>query len=110
MELFPDEKSARAFFEDRRWANGAICPSCNSGNVTRLKRVGYHRCRECKVDFTVKTGTPMACSNIPLKKWLYAMYLMTTARKGISSLQLSKDDERARKAKSVLTVARMGRL
>jgi DNA-binding Xre family transcriptional regulator len=43
-----------------------------------------------KQDFTVRTGTIFERSHVPLHKWIYAMYLMTMARKGISSLQLSK--------------------
>ena len=45
----------------------------------------------CKKDFTVRTGTIFERSHVPLHKWLYAIYLVVTARKGISSLQLSKE-------------------
>jgi hypothetical protein len=45
----------------------------------------------CKEDFTVRTGTIFERSHIPLDKWLYAMYLISTARKGISSMQISKE-------------------
>ena len=43
------------------------------------------------LDFTIRTGTIFERSHIPLHKWLYAMYLLVTARKGISSLQLAKE-------------------
>jgi transposase-like protein len=52
---------------------------------------GYYRCNPCKEDFTVRTGTIFERSHVPLHKWLYAMYLLVTARKGISSMQLSKE-------------------
>jgi hypothetical protein len=55
------------------------------------KIVGYFRCLACKEDFTVRTGTIMERSHIPLDKWLYAMYAVATARKGVSSMQLSKE-------------------
>ena len=42
-------------------------------------------------DFTIRVGTILHRSHIPLHKWLYAMYLLVTARKGISSMQLSKE-------------------
>ncbi|MDR0499598.1 MAG: IS1595 family transposase, partial [Holophagales bacterium] len=48
-------------------------------------------CNECRKDFTIRIGTIFHRSHIPLHKWLYAMYLIVTARKGISSLQLSKE-------------------
>ena len=55
------------------------------------KRTGYFRCRHCKLEFTVRTGTIFERSHVPLHKWLYAVYLVVTARKGISSMQLSKE-------------------
>jgi hypothetical protein len=52
---------------------------------------GFYRCNQCKEDFTVRTGTIFERSHVPLHKWVYAMYLLVTARKGISSLQLAKE-------------------
>lgn len=53
---------------------------------------GYYRCNACnKFTFTVRTGTIFERSHVPLHKWIYAMYLVVTARKGISSLQLAKE-------------------
>lgn len=48
-------------------------------------------CNGCKKGFTVRTGTVFERSHIPLHKWLYAIYQVVTARKGISSVQLSKE-------------------
>lgn len=90
FQLFPDAESARLYFEARRWPNGAVCPACESGERITARKAGYYRCNACKLDFTVRTGTVFERSHVPLHKWLYAMYLLVTARKGISSLQLSK--------------------
>ena len=54
------------------------------------RKGGYYRCNPCKQTFTVRTGTIFGRSHIPLHKWLYAMYLIMTARKGVSSLQLTR--------------------
>lgn len=59
--------------------------------IQTRKLAGYFRCLNCKTDFTVRTGTIMERSHVPLDKWLFAMYLVLTARKGISSVQLSKE-------------------
>jgi transposase-like protein len=67
------------------------CPVCGLGERITARKAGYYRCNACAEDFTVRTGTVMERSHIPLHKWLYAMYLLVTARKGISSLQLSKE-------------------
>lgn len=94
---YPDADSARVYFELQRWGPGnrdIACPAC--GGVERIgarggERKGYYRCGDCKEEFTVRTGTIMGRSHVPLNKWLYAMYLVVTARKGISSMQLSKE-------------------
>ena len=89
--MFPDAESARTYLEGRLWPEGPRCPVCGMGEVTTRKRDGFYRCNQCKEDFTVRTGTIFERSHIPLHKWIYAMYLLLTARKGISSLQLSKE-------------------
>ena len=92
LDLIPDETTARLYLESRIWPDGPRCPVCGTGdNITKRKREGYHRCNPCKEDFTVRTGTIFERSHVPLRKWVYAMYLLVTARKGISSLQLAKE-------------------
>ena len=91
FEMFPDEAAARAYLEARRWSDGVICPHCDEAKRITPRKDGYYRCNACKRDFTVRTGTIFERSHIPLHKWIYAMYLLMTARKGISSLQLGKE-------------------
>src|SRR3990167_10483056 len=92
FERFPNAESARVYLESRLWPNGVVCPICKSGErILKIKRVGYYRCHACREVFTVRTGTIFERSHVPLNKWVYAMYLLLTSRKGISSLQLSKE-------------------
>jgi transposase-like protein len=93
FQSFPDEEAARLYLESRLWPNGVVCPNCKSSErITTRKRIGFYRCNACgSFDFTVRTGTIFERSKVPLHKWLYAMYLLVTARKGISSLQLAKE-------------------
>jgi transposase-like protein len=90
FEMFPDQESARAYFEGKRWPDGAVCPACEEAQRIGTRKGGFYRCNACLTDFTVRTGTIFERSKVPLHKWLYAMYLLVTARKGISSLQLAK--------------------
>lgn len=92
FELFPDQESARQYLEDRLWPNGPRCPFCASDRIN-VRKGGYYRCLACDEgeNFTIRTNTVMERSKIPLHKWVYAMYLLVTARKGISSLQLAKE-------------------
>jgi transposase-like protein len=91
FQMFPDQEAARVYLEARLWPNGVRCPVCGTGDRIGTRKGGYYRCNQCKEDFTVRTGTVMERSHIPLHKWVYTMYLMVTARKGISSMQLAKE-------------------
>jgi len=93
FQLVPDAETGRLWFESRLWPNGPICPICGIGErvTARKGKSGFYHCNQCQEDFTVRTGTVMERSHIPLHKWVYAMYLVVTARKGVSSLQLAKE-------------------
>jgi transposase-like protein len=91
FSMFPDAESARKHIEAQRWPDGAVCPFCGIKDRVTARKNGFYRCNQCREDFTVRTGTVFERSHIPLHKWLYAMYLLMTARKGISSMQLAKE-------------------
>jgi transposase-like protein len=91
FEMFPDQETARVYLESRLWPNGVRCPVCGTGDRITTRKGGFYRCNQCKEDFTVRTGTIFERSHVPLHKWIYAMYLLVTARKGISSMQLAKE-------------------
>ncbi len=94
-ELFPDDKTAEAWFAQQRWPDGAHCPHCGSVNVksgAKHKTMPY-RCREkdCGKRFSVRTKTVMESSNLGFKVWAFAIYLMNTNLKGVSSMKLHRD-------------------
>jgi transposase-like protein len=91
FQLFPNVESARLYLEARLWPNGPRCPICSTTERITARKDGYYRCLTCREDFTVRTGTIFERSHVPLNKWLFAMYMLVTARKGISSMQLSKE-------------------
>src|ERR1700686_5095716 len=91
FEMFPDQETARVYLESRLWPNGVRCPVCGMVDRITPRKGGFYRCNQCKEDFTVRTGTIFERSHVPLHKWIYAMYLLVKARKGISSMQLAKE-------------------
>ena len=94
VQQFGDEEKAHAWFVARRWPDGVQCPHCESFAVTlrksRRKTPQYH-CTGCLANFTVKTGTVMHDSKLPLSKWALAFYLFATNLKGVSSMKLHRD-------------------
>lgn len=91
FERFPDEKTAREYLESARWPEGIICIHCGHEEVWKIRDGKIYTCKGCRKQFSIRTGTVMEDSKISLRKWLYAMYLMTVSRKSISSIQLSKE-------------------
>lgn len=93
FQKFPDEEAARKFLETRRWGNEPVCGHCGSVNVTECKdhKPMAYRCKDCRAHFSVRTGTVLAESRLPLLKWLLAIYMLTSARKGIPSTQMARE-------------------
>ena len=91
-QWIPDEEAARQWFEAVHFPGGDVhCLRCGSGNVYRCKhKTMPFRCRSCKKYFSVKTGTAIEASNLPLKTWVWAIYLEVNSPAGISSMALHR--------------------
>lgn len=93
FQKFPDEEAARKHFEAQRWGGEPVCGHCGSVNAVECKdhKPMPYRCRDCRKHFSVRTGTVLAESRLPLQKWLLAIYMLTSARKGIPSTQMARE-------------------
>lgn len=93
FDKFPDDATAEQWFIDTRWPDGIRCPKCGSDNIQERKsrKPQPYRCRDCRKDFSVKTGTLMQGSNLGFRVWALAFYLMSTGIKGTSSMKLHRD-------------------
>lgn len=68
FELFPDQEAARLYLEGRLWPDGVRCSCCGLQDRITTRKGGYYRCNQCKLDFTVRTGTIFERSHVPLHK------------------------------------------
>lgn len=90
FKRFPDEDSARDYLTNARWPNGVVCPHCGHDEVWRIRDGKLFTCKDCRKQFTVRVGTVMQGSPIPLQKWLYAMYLFGVHSKGVASTKMAE--------------------
>jgi transposase-like protein len=91
---FQDEDKARECLENLRWNGDPVCPHCGVIGAWPIEsgRKGLYKCKKykCRKQFTVTVGTVFEKSKIPLNKWLAAVYLMCSSKKGISAKQLER--------------------
>lgn len=103
---FHDETAAFAKLESVVWPNGPVCPHCggtvriyalkdvrskpSKKNPEGVVRHGLKKCGQCRKQFTVRVCTVFESSHLPLHKWLQAVHLLCSSKKGISSHQLHR--------------------
>lgn len=93
-----DERKAGEFVERLRWPDGAIiCPlcdkretrvyECSAANADRKQ----WKCASCRKKFSVTSRSIFEGSHVPLGKWIYAIFLLCSSKKGVSSNQLMRE-------------------
>jgi transposase-like protein len=95
---FHDEAAAFAYVEAALWPNGPVCPHCGgcerisaiAPNPAKRIRIGLKFCGQCRKQFTVRMDTIFEESKLPMTKWLQAIFLMVSSKKGVSSHQLMR--------------------
>jgi len=91
LEKLPTEQKCIDYFTSIRWANGAYCPYCGNQRIFHYADKKNHKCSACKKRFSIKVGTIFENTKVSLKKWFIAVFQVTTHKKSLSSLQLSRD-------------------
>lgn len=90
IRYFSQEGTCIEFVARMRWPNGASCPRCGSLEVSRLGTRFLWQCKDCRKQFSVKVGTIFEDSPISLSKWLPAVWLIASAKNGISSYEVHR--------------------
>ena len=93
MDMFPDESAATRWFESQLWGDQRCCGHCGSSRTREVPsgRPMPYWCSDCRSYFSVRTGTALERSHIPLRKWVIALYLELTSLKSVSSMKLHRD-------------------
>ncbi len=93
FSYFKDEQTCREYLATIRWNGQPVCAykECGHDKVFKFSNGKVYKCAKCRKQFSVRVGTIFEDSKIPLQKWFAAIYLITSHKKGISSLQLHRD-------------------
>ena len=92
VNYFDTEEKCIQYLAQMRWNGQAQCPYCEHNVTYELKgKTRRWKCASCRQQFSVRVGTIFEDSKIALRKWFFAIYLVTAHKKGISSHQLGRD-------------------
>jgi len=91
LAAFGSVDKCRAYLEQLRWPEGVRCPRCDADKgISRLERRGQFDCNSCSYQFSVRVGTVLQDSQLPLWKWVLAVFVMAESEEGISANQLKQ--------------------
>ncbi|MGB8770952.1 MAG: IS1595 family transposase [Candidatus Korobacteraceae bacterium] len=93
IQFFSDPENCREFMISVRWPDGVVrCPHCDGENVTFLAKAHLYKCnaKHERQKFSLKVGTVMEDSALPLEKWLPALWLIASCKNGISSWEIHR--------------------
>ena len=91
VSYYKDEQVCIDTVAELRWPKGITCPECWAGQPYYIKTAKRWKCRNCRIQFSVKRGSIFEDSPISLSKWLPALWLLVNCKNGISSYELAKD-------------------
>jgi transposase-like protein len=90
VRYFSDPDNCLNFMAELRWPDGVVCQHCGHTEVMFLRTRRIWKCKSCRKQFTIKTGTVLEDSPIGLDKWLSAIWLIVNAKNGVSSYELHR--------------------
>lgn len=91
ITTFKTESDFRNYLIRKKWSTGIRCTFCEGQSISKRRNSSRYKCNNCNHSFSVTSGTILHATKIPLSKWFLAISIITSAKKGISSLQLARD-------------------
>ncbi len=90
QDRFATEKDCAEFLFTRRWPDGFKCPRCGAAKCYPIRNRGIYECAACRYQASVTAGTVLHGTRTPLRLWFTAIFLLTTDKRGISSVGLGR--------------------
>ena len=96
IQGFATEEQCQKLLQEKREKEGVVCKSCGGTHHYWIKSINYWQCKECRFRTSLKSGTYMENSKLPVRTWFLAMAFMTYSKKGISGRELQRQLEHSR--------------
>ncbi|TNF42129.1 MAG: IS1595 family transposase [Cytophagales bacterium] len=90
INRFPDEASCIEFIKAQRMQQGIICKKCTGIKHYWLENKLSFQCASCGFRTSIKSGTVMQSSNLPMRTWMMAITFITATKKGFSAAELQR--------------------
>ena len=90
INRFPDEASCIDFIKEQRSKQGIICKKCTGSRHYWLENKHSFQCASCGFRTSIKSGTVMENSNLPIRIWMMTITFITATKKGFSASELQK--------------------
>jgi len=92
LEQFGTETQCEAALEKARWPDGFRCPRCGQAEhyVLKVRNRKTFQCNSCGVQTSLIAGTLFQSTHLMLTTWFLAIYLISEAKTGLSSLALKR--------------------
>lgn len=90
IKYFADQDRCLDLLVAMRWPHGPVCPRCNSHEYGFLKSRSVWQCKGCRKQYTAKLGTIFEDSPIKLDKWFCGLWMITSAKNGVSSYEIAR--------------------
>ena len=90
IKKYNNEEVCQEHLFHLRWPNGYECPKCGNKTYYPIKGRKLYQCTACRYQASVTAGTVMDRSHIKLEKWFWAIYLVSTDKRGYSAMTLHK--------------------
>ena len=92
QEKFSTEDACREHLYQMRWGEGFGCPKCGAkGEPFQIVSRNLYQCKQCNHQASVTSGTVMDRTKVPLRKWFWAMFLMSHDKRGCSAMQVGRE-------------------
>lgn len=92
LQQYGTEAQCEARLKQLRWPDAYRCPKCHHSQAHTFHTHSqlYWQCKRCAYQCSLRAGTLMQHSHLPLRTWCLAIYLVTQSKNNISALTLKR--------------------